>query len=66
MMKIVIKDIFLKYLHGLHSDLPFLLERMKINKCSKLVCSLHDKKLCCVHKSFKTSIRSWTNIKESS
>ena len=27
----------------LHSDLPFLPERMKINKCCKLICSLHDK-----------------------
>ena len=26
-----------KELHDLHSDLPFLPERMKINKCSKLV-----------------------------
>ena len=31
-------------LHNLHSDLPFLLERMKINKCNKLVCNLYDKK----------------------
>ena len=31
-------------LHDLHSDLPFLLERMKINKCTKLVCNLYDKK----------------------
>ena len=27
----------------MHSDLPFLLERLKINKCSKLVCNLYDK-----------------------
>ena len=32
-----------KNLYDLHSDLPFLLERMKINKCSKLVCNLYDK-----------------------
>ena len=31
-------------LHNLHNDLPFLRERMKIDKCKKLVCSLHDKK----------------------
>ena len=30
-----------KNLHKLHSDLPFLPERMKINKCSKLVFVLH-------------------------
>ena len=32
-----------KNLHDLHSDFPFFPERMKINKCSKLVCCLHDK-----------------------
>ena len=33
-----------KELHDLHSDLPFLPERMKINKCNKLVCKLYDRK----------------------
>ena len=33
-----------KKLYDLNSDLPFLPERMKINKCSKLVCNLYDKK----------------------
>ena len=33
-----------KELHDLHGDLPFLPERMKINKCNKLVCNLYDKK----------------------
>ena len=33
-----------KELHDLHSDLPFLPERMKINKYSKLVCNLYDEK----------------------
>ena len=28
----------------MHSDLPFLRERMKIDKCKKLVCNLDDKK----------------------
>ena len=28
--------------HDLHSDLPFLPERMKINKCKKLVCNMYD------------------------
>ena len=32
-----------KNIHDLHSDLPFLPERMKTNKCSKLVCNLYDK-----------------------
>ena len=33
-----------KSIHDLHSDLPFLSERMKINKSSKLVSNLYDKK----------------------
>ena len=36
-------------LHDLHSDLPFLPERIKINKCSKLVWNLHDKNNYVVH-----------------
>ena len=36
-------------LHDLHSDLSFLPERMKINKCSKLVCCLYDKNNYIVH-----------------
>ena len=31
-----------KDLHDLHSYLPFLHERININKCSKLVCILYD------------------------
>ena len=38
-----------KNLHDLHSDLPFLPERMKIDKWSKLVCNLYDKKDYVVH-----------------
>ena len=33
-----------KRLHKLHSDLPFLSERMKIDKCNKLVCNLSIRK----------------------
>ena len=33
-----------KNLHDLHSGLPFLPERMKIDKCSKRICHFHDKK----------------------
>ena len=33
-----------KNLHDLHSDLPFLPERMKTDKCNKLVCNQYDKK----------------------
>ena len=38
-----------KDLHNLHSNLPFLSERMKIKKCSKLVRNLYDKKKYVVH-----------------
>ena len=33
-----------KNLHDLRSDLLFLPERMKIDKCNKFVCNLYDKK----------------------
>ena len=56
MMKIMIKVIFFevdvkfpKTLHELHSDLPFLSERMEINKCKKLVCNLFNKKKYVAH-----------------
>ena len=39
-----------KKLHDLHSDLPFLQKRMKINKCKKLVCNFQNKKKYVVHK----------------
>ena len=38
-----------KNLHYLHSDLPFFPERMKINKCIKLICNLYDKNNYVVH-----------------
>ena len=34
---------YLEKLHELHNDLPFLLERTKIEKVEKLVANLHDK-----------------------
>ena len=33
----------------MHSDLPFLPAGMKINKCNKLVCNLHDKNNYVLH-----------------
>ena len=52
-----------KKLFNLHSDLPFLPERKKIRKCNNLVCGIEDKKkICCTHKSFKTSTKSWIDI----
>ena len=42
-----ILEVDVKYptkLHDLHSDLPFLPKRMKIDDCKKLVCNLRNKK----------------------
>ena len=38
-----------KHICMLHGDLPFLPERMKINKCTKLVCNIHNKENYVVH-----------------
>ena len=38
-----------KKLHKLYSDLPFLPERMEIDKCKKLVCNLYNKKKYVAH-----------------
>ena len=40
---------YLKELHKLHKDLPFLCERRRLNKASKLVTTLDDKKEYVVH-----------------
>ena len=47
-----ILEVDVKYpqrLHELHSDLAFLSERMKIDKCKKLVCNLSNKKKYVTH-----------------
>ena len=36
-------------MQDLHCELPFLPERMEINKCNKHVCNLYDKKKYVVH-----------------
>ena len=54
-----------KKLHDLHSDLPFLPERMEINKCKKLVCNLYDKKKYVVHiKSLKQALNHGLKFKK--
>ena len=56
-----------KKLHDLHSDLPFLPERIKIDKRKKLACNLRNKKkIRCTYKVIKTSIKSWIKIKKDS
>ena len=55
-----------KKFHDLHSDLPFLPERMEINKCKKLVCSLYDKKKYVVHiNSLKQALNHELKLKKS-
>ena len=52
-------------LHDLHSDLPFLPKRMKIDKCKKLVCNLHNKKKYIVHiKSLKQALNHGLKLKK--
>ena len=53
-----------KKLYDLHSDLPFLPRRMKIDKCKKLVCNLHNKKKYVVHiKSLKQALKHGLKLK---
>ena len=54
-----------KNLHDLHSDLPFLPERMKINKCNKLICNLYDKNNYIVYiRSLKHALNHGITIKK--
>ena len=51
-MKKLIKDIFSKYLeklHDLYNDLPFLPERLKIDKVKRPVANLYDKTEYVIH-----------------
>ena len=53
-----------KKLHDSHSDLQFLLRRMKIDKCKKLVCNLQNKKKYVVHiKSLKQALNQGLKFK---
>ena len=54
-----------KKLHDLHSDLPFLPRRIKIDKFKKLVCDLQNKKKYVVHiKSLKKSLNHGLKLKK--
>ena len=54
-----------KELHDSQSDLPFLSRRMKIDKCKKLVCNLHNKKKYVVHiKSLKQALNHGLKLKK--
>ena len=63
-----ILEVDVKYprkLHDLHSDLPFLLKRMKIDKCKKLVCNLSNTKKYVVHiRSLKQALNHGLKLKK--
>ena len=63
-----ILEVNVKYprkLHDLHSDLPFLPKRMKIDKCKKLVCNLRNKKKYVVHiRSLKQALNHGLKLKK--
>ena len=63
-----ILEVHVKYpkkLHDLHSDLPFLPKKMKIDKCKKLVCDLRNKKKYVVHiKSLKQALNHGLKFKK--
>ena len=40
---------YLKKLHEIHNDLPFLSERMKVKEVEKLVANLHDRTEYVIH-----------------
>ena len=64
-----ILEIDVKYprkLHDLHSDLPFLPERMNIDKCKKLECNLRNKKRYVAHiRSLKQALDHGLKLKKS-
>ena len=63
-----ILEVDVKYprqLHDLHSDLPFLPKRMKIDKCKKLMCNLRNKKKYAVHiRSLKQALNHGLKLKK--
>ena len=53
-----------KKLHDLHSDLTFLPKRIKVDKCKKLVCNLHNKNKYVAHiKSLKQALNHGLKLK---
>ena len=57
---------YIEKLLELYNDLPFLPERMKIEKLRKFVANLRCKTEYVTHKIFKTSINSWISFKKCS
>ena len=62
---IEVDDKYPRKIHDLHSDLPFLPKRMKIDKCKKLVCNLRNKKKYVVHgRSLKQALNHGLKLKK--
>ena len=56
---------FLEKLHEIHNDLPFLPERMKIQKVEKFVANLHGKTEYVIHiRNFKQTLNHGLFLKE--
>ena len=56
---------YIKKLHGLHIDLSFLSERMKIEKIEKLVANLHDDTEYVIHiKNLKHALNNGLELKK--
>ena len=54
-----------KKVFNLHKDLPFLVERKKIDKFKKLVCSIHDKESFVLHiRALKQALNHETILKK--
>ena len=61
-MNIVTKYIFLKQILIIRKN--YLPERKKVEKVENLICSIENKEKY-LHKSFKTSVKSWVKTKKS-
>ena len=56
---------YTKKLHELHKDLPFLLERMKIEKVKNLLANLHGKTAHVIHiRNLKQALNHGLNLKK--
>ena len=63
----MLKKINLKKLHKLYNDLPFLPDRIKIEKVEKLVTKLYGKTKYVMHiRNLKPALNHWLVLKKSS
>ena len=55
---------YFQKLHELHNDLPFLPERMRIEKIEKLVAHLNDKTKYVIHITYLKLIKQWIDFEK--